>query len=211
MFAPLHQVCVYCGSSPGTDPAYAAAAVALGEELAARDIGLVYGGGAVGLMGVVADTVMAMGGRVLGIIPEFLDRREIRNQAITDLRVVATMHERKAMMAAEADAFVALPGGIGTFEELFEALTWTQLGIHAKPVALFEVNGFWDPLVALLERAVADEFLKPDAAAALLRGSTPAEVLDAFAGWQPPDRNKWFGVEADEEGPLGGPTHTDLL
>jgi len=195
MTIELRQVCVYCGSSPGADPAYAEMAVALGHELVARGIRLVYGGGTVGLMGILADTVMGGGGEVIGIIPEFLHKREIQHQGLTDLRVVSTMHERKALMAEEADAFIALPGGIGTFEELFEVLTWTQLGVHDKPVGLLDVSGFWAPLLALIDRAVADEFLKPDAAAALSSARTPAGVLDGFAAFVPPDRNKWFELE----------------
>jgi len=195
MTIELRQVCVYCGSSPGADPAFAALTVALGQELVARGIRLVYGGGAVGLMGLLADTVLAAGGEVTGIIPEFLHTREIQHNGLTELRVVSTMHERKAMMAEEADAFVALPGGIGTFEEVFEVLTWTQLGVHDKPVGLLDVAGFWEPVMTLIERAVAEQFLKPDAAAALTHGTTPAEVLDAFAAFVPPDRDKWFALD----------------
>lgn len=191
----LRQVCVYCGSNPGADPAYREMTVALATELVRRDIRLVYGGGAVGLMGILADAVLDAGGEVIGIIPEFLHSREIHHDRVTDLRIVSTMHERKAMMAAESDAFVALPGGVGTFEELFEVLTWTQLGVHDKPVGLLDVNGFWAGLVALIERAVTDQFLKPDAAAALMHGTSPSEVLDSFAHFTPPSRNKWLDLE----------------
>ena len=161
----LKRVCVYCGSSRGTDPAYAEAAEALAAELVRRGIGLVYGGGSVGLMGVIADAVLARGGDVIGVIPRFLHRREIMHEGVTDLRVVESMHERKALMADLSDGFVALPGGIGTLEETFEAMTWTQLGIHAKPVGLLDVGGFWAPMQELLARAVADGFLRPDVAA----------------------------------------------
>ena len=137
----LQRVCVYCGSSRGADPAYADAADALGSELVRRGIGLVYGGGSVGLMGVIADAVLAGGGDVIGVIPRFLHRREIMHAGVTDLRVVESMHERKALMAELSDGFVVLPGGIGTFEEMFEAMTWTQLGIHTKPVGLLDVDG----------------------------------------------------------------------
>jgi len=191
----LRSVCVYCGSSPGTNPAYAEMATALGHELVRRGLRLVYGGGSVGLMGILADAVLGAGGEVTGIIPKFLNDREIQHTAVTDLRVVATMHERKALMAEETDAFIAMPGGIGTFEELFEVLTWTQLGVHDKPVGLLDVADFWAPLRALLQRTVDDEFLKPDAAAALKYGTTPAAVLDAFADFTPPDRNKWFRLD----------------
>ena len=191
----VRQVCVYCGSSSGTDPAYAEMAVALGQELVSRGIGLVYGGGAVGLMGILADSVLAAGGHVTGIIPEFLHSREIHHEGVSDLRIVSTMHERKALMADASDAFIAMPGGIGTFEELFEALTWTQLGVHDKPIGLLDVAEFWAPLLALMDRAVKDKFLKPDAAAALMYATTPAGVLDAFADFVPPDRNKWFDLD----------------
>lgn len=201
----LRAICVYCGSSPGVDPAFAEAAVEMGRELAARGIRLVYGGGAVGLMGIVADAVLDAGGSVTGVIPHFLHEREIQHRGVPDLRVVGSMHERKAIMAEEANAFVALPGGIGTFEELFEVLTWTQLGLHDKPVALLEVAGFWDPLLALLDRAVAEHFLKPDAAAALQRGATPSEVIDGFAAFRPPSLDKW-----SELGHTGD-TRTDLV
>lgn len=195
MTIELRRVCVYCGSSLGTNPAYATAAVALGEELVSRGLGLVYGGGSVGLMGILADSVLAAGGDVIGIIPGFLHDREIQHNHLTDLRVVATMHERKAMMASEADAFIALPGGIGTFEELFEAWTWTQLGVHDKPVALLDVAGFWSPLLGLLDRTVTEAFLRPEARAALLYGTSAPEVLDAFADWAPPPRS--IGRDAD--------------
>lgn len=191
----LRHVCVYCGSSPGADPAYAEMAVALGRELVRRDIGLVYGGGAVGLMGILADSVLAAGGHVIGIIPEFLHSREIHHEGVSDLRIVSSMHERKSLMADSADAFVALPGGIGTFEELFEALTWTQLGVHDKPIGLLDVADFWTPLIALVDRAVKDKFLKPDAAAALMYATSPAGILDGFADFVPPDRNKWFDLD----------------
>ena len=141
------RLCVFCGSSHGANPAYAEAAKNVGSELARRGIGLVYGGGNVGLMGVVADAVLAGGGEVVGVIPEALMAKELGHRSIQDLRVVKTMHERKAMMAELADGFIALPGGIGTFEEFFEIVTWAQLGFHSKPCALLNVNGFYDPLL----------------------------------------------------------------
>lgn len=184
-------MCVFCGSNPGTDPTYAAEAEATGRALAERGIGLVYGGGSVGLMGGVATAVMAAGGDVTGVIPEFLDAAEVANRDITRLEVTASMHERKARMAELSDAFVALPGGIGTFEEAFEMMTWTQLGVHDKPIGLVDVNGFWAPASALLDRAVTDGFLAQDVRSSIVVAPTADEVLDAFATWQRPALGKW--------------------
>jgi uncharacterized protein (TIGR00730 family) len=195
----LQRVCVYCGSSRGTDPAYADAAAALGAELVRRGIGLVYGGGSVGLMGIVADTVLAGGGEVIGVIPTFLHRREIMHAGVTDLRVVESMHERKALMAELSDGFAVLPGGIGTFEEMFEAMTWTQLGIHTKPVGLLDVEGFWGPVLELLDRSVADGFLRADVATVPLE-TDPGALLDALAAWSPPQLGKWIDLEVVEPG-----------
>ena len=164
-----------------------------------RGIGLVYGGGSVGLMGVIADTVLARGGEVIGVIPRFLHRREIMHEGVTDLRVVESMHERKALMADLSDGFVALPGGIGTLEETFEAMTWTQLGIHAKPVGLLDVGGFWGPMQELLARAVADGFLRPDVAA-VPHQTEPGPLLDALAAWEVPQLGKWIDLEPVEPG-----------
>lgn len=187
----LRRVCVFCGSNPGTDPAYVAAAEATGRVLAERGLGVVYGGGSVGLMGRMAQAAMAAGGEVVGVIPDFLDRVEVAKRDITRLEVAGSMHERKARMAELSDAFLALPGGIGTFEEVFETMTWTQLGVHDKPVGLVDVAGFWAPAAALLDRAVADGFLAPDVRAAVVVAPTAAEVLDAFAGWTRPALGKW--------------------
>lgn len=184
-------MCVFCGSNPGTDPAYAEAAVATGRLFAERGIGLVYGGGSVGLMGRVASAAMEAGGEVVGVIPEFLNRVEVAKPDITRLEVTSSMHERKARMAELSDAFLALPGGIGTFEEVFEAMTWTQLGLHDKPVGLVDVGGFWAPAAALLDRAVADGFLSAGARASVVRAPTAAGVLDRFAGWDRPPLGKW--------------------
>lgn len=207
MPTPLQRVCVFCGSSTGSDPAYAAAAVSLGEELARRRLTLVYGGGAVGLMGVVADAVLGAGGQVIGVIPGFLQRREIVHARVTDLRVVESMHERKALMADLADAFIALPGGIGTLEETFEAMTWTQLGLQDKPIALLDVAGFWEPALELLDRAVHDQFLKDDVRRSILHGTSAVDVLDDFAGWQRPPLGKWIDLEQ----PRGSETKTEVL
>jgi len=190
-------VCVFCGSSRGTDPAYADAAEAMAAELVRRGIGVVYGGGSVGLMGVVADTALAAGGEVIGVIPRFLHRREIMHEGVTDLRVVETMHDRKALMAELADGFVVLPGGIGTLEEAFEALTWTQLGIQDKPVGLLDVGDFWDPMRDLLERAVEAGFLRPDVARVPWE-TDPARLLDVLAAWERPPLGKWIDLDPVE-------------
>lgn len=182
----LRRVCVYAGSAPGGDPAYVAAAARLGTLLAERGIGVVYGGGHVGLMGAVADAAMAAGGEVIGVIPRALDEREIGHTGITELRVVATMHERKAAMAELADAFVALPGGLGTLEELVEAATWTQLGIHSKPVGLLDVARYWKELEALLDHAVRERFLRAENRALVVRGADPVLLLDQLASWRRP-------------------------
>lgn len=186
----LDRVCVYCGSRPGLRPSYARAARRLGERLAAEGLGLVTGGGAVGLMGVVADAVLSAGGAATGVIPGALAEREVGHAALTELRVVDTMHERKAAMAGLADAFVALPGGIGTLEEIAEVLTWTGLGFHAKPCALLNVDGYYGPLVAWLDHATAEGFLRPAQRAALWVEATPDALVDRLLAWadaSPPD------------------------
>ncbi|WP_454056011.1 LOG family protein [Cupriavidus sp. Marseille-Q8015] len=157
----MKSVCVYCGSSPGNRPEYAEAAALLGRTLAARGLALVYGGGKVGLMGIVADSVLAHGGTVVGVIPDALMQKEVGHRGLTELHVVRNMHERKQMMADRADAFIALPGGVGTFEELFETFTWLQLGYHDKPVGLLNVAGFYDGMLGFLSHAVHEGFLKP--------------------------------------------------
>jgi len=156
----MKTICVYCGSSPGRQQVYAEAARALGRALLARGLGLVYGGASIGLMGVLADTVLAGGGRVVGVIPQALARREVAHAGLTELIVTASMHERKTRMAELSDGFIALPGGIGTFEELFEIWTWAQLGIHHKPVGLLNVAGYFDALLSFLDHATQEQFLK---------------------------------------------------
>jgi len=183
----VKRICVFCGSSEGARPAYAAAARRLGGELVARKLGLVYGGCAVGLMGVVADAVLEAGGEAIGVIPEPLVARELAHTRLTELRIVGSMHERKATMASLVDGFIALPGGLGTLEETFEILTWAQLGIHAKPVGVLDVEGYWDGLRRLLAHAVAERFVRPEYAALLLFGDEPAALLDRFADWPAPD------------------------
>jgi uncharacterized protein (TIGR00730 family) len=187
------RVCVFCGSSPGRSPEYAAAARRLGSLLARRGVGLVYGGGNVGLMGIVADAVLAEGGEVVGVIPRALVDRELAHARLTELVVVATMHERKQRMHDLSDGFIALPGGFGTLDELFEALTWAQLGMHRKPCGLYDVADFWAPLRALVERQVAEEFVRPHHAMMLLHNHDPEALLDAFAAYRAPDVTKWIG------------------
>lgn len=178
----MRRLAVYCGSSPGTDPAFAAAALALGEEMARRGIGLVYGGGRLGLMGVVADAVLENGGEVYGVIPQALIDLEVAHTGCTKLYTVTSMHERKARMTELTDAFVALPGGIGTFDELFEAWTWNALGYHAKPFALLNVAGFWDGLIAFLDTATMSGFMSPARRAQLLVSTGIGDVIDQLDG-----------------------------
>jgi uncharacterized protein (TIGR00730 family) len=188
----MRRVCVFCGSNIGTQPAYRESAEALGAVLAKRGIGLVYGGGNVGLMGVIADTVMARGGHVIGVIPQSLADREVAHTGITDLRVVDSMHTRKAMMAELADAFIAMPGGVGTFEEFFEVVTWAQLGLHRKPCGLLNVSGFYAPLAAFIDQAVTEGFINPVHRAAIVVDSDPVKLLDTLATIKLPDVPKWI-------------------
>ena len=187
----MRRVCVYAGSNPGSHPAYAEAARAMATTLAERGIGLVYGGGRVGLMGVLADTILEAGGEAIGVMPQALIDREIGHRGLTELRVVDSMHERKAQMARLSDAFVAVPGGIGTLEELIEVYTWSQLGIHHKPCGVLNVRGYYDHLAAFLDHAVGDGFLRPQHRAVLSVASDPAELLDRMAGYEPPTVGKW--------------------
>ena len=178
---PLKRVCVFCGSSPGTRAAHRDAAQRLGHEIASRGLGLVYGGGRTGLMGIVADAVLAAGGHVVGVIPHAMMARELAHERLQDLRVVASMHDRKAMMAELSDAFIAAPGGFGTFEELCEAITWTQLGLHRKRCGLLNVDGFYDPFLQLMGRAVEDGFIAPTGAGIVVSHSDPAALLSLLA------------------------------
>ncbi|MCU1453014.1 MAG: hypothetical protein JWN46_1160 [Acidimicrobiales bacterium] len=187
----LTRLCVFCGSNRGRNPAYADAARELGKELVGRGIGLVYGGGRVGLMGQLADAVLAAGGEVFGVIPQHLQDLEVGHTGLTELHVVASMHERKGLMADLSDGFVALPGGVGTFEELFEVLTWTQLAIHDKPVGLLDALGYYDPLLAFLDHAVTQGFLRPEHRAMLHHATEPAALLDVLAAWRPQRLEKW--------------------
>ena len=189
----LRRVCVFCASSPGVDPAITDATVELGRLLAERDLELVYGGGAVGLMGLIADTVLDAGGRVTGVIPKNLFTREVGHRSLTVLEEVDTMHVRKARMYDLADAFIALPGGFGTLEELAETLTWNQIGILKKPVGVLDVGGFWQPLLELFDSMVAKEILKPANRAVLLAEPSPADLLDALAAQDLTYVPKWIG------------------
>jgi hypothetical protein len=183
----VKRLCVFCGSSGGRAPVYAEAARALGQELVRRGLGLVYGGGSLGLMGAIADATLAAGGEVTGVIPRGLRRKEQAHAGVTALHVVGSMHERKALMARLADGFVALPGGLGTLEEILEILTWAQLGIHRKPVGLVNVAGYWDGLLTLVRHAVREGFVRPVFAALLLVETDPGALLDRMAVWRPPD------------------------
>lgn len=190
------RICVYAGSNPGEQPVHREAARTLGETLAARGIGLVYGGGRTGLMGAVSEGCMAAGGHVTGVIPGFLRDKEVANVGVSDLRVVGTMHERKTLMAELSDGFITLPGGIGTLEEIFEMWTWSQLGQHRKPCGLLNVAGFYDRLIAFLDDdVVAQGFLSADHRGTLLVEDDADALLDAFAAYEPPTGGKWLELE----------------
>ena len=186
------RIAGFCGSATGRDPRHVATAQELGRALVARNVGLVYGGGSIGLMGALADAVLGAGGEVIGVIPRTLWEREVGHRGLTDLRIVATMHERKAMMAELADAFVAMPGGVGTFEEFFEAVTWTQLGLHRKPCGLLNVAGFYAPLAAFIDQAVSEGFIKPIHRAAIVVDDDPERLLDTLSTIEVPDVPKWI-------------------
>lgn len=189
----LRRVCVFCGSNVGTRRAYREAARDLGQELVRRGLGLVYGGGGVGLMGTISDAALAAGGEVIGVIPRALMEREgVVSNGVSDLRVVASMHERKGLMAELSDAFIALPGGLGTLEELFEVITWAQLGIHQKPVGLLDADGYWQRLTAAIDHAVAEGFVRREHRDLLLVESDPDRLLDRFAAYRPPTVEKWI-------------------
>jgi hypothetical protein len=188
----MKRICVFCGSSAGTRPQYRTCAEALGAELARRNIGLVYGGGNVGLMGAIADSVLKAGGEAIGVIPEHLMTREIGHKQLTKLHIVRSMHERKALMADLCDAFIALPGGFGTFEEFFEVVTWSQLGLHLKPCGILNVLNYYTELLNMLDHAVAERFLKPENRALVLSRDTAKELLRALEEWRPVHVEKWL-------------------
>lgn len=190
------RVCVYAGSAPGADPAYAEVSHAAIAELVGRGADVVYGGGSRGLMGVLADAALEAGGQVTGVIPRFLEDREVGHHGVTDLRVVDNMHERKMLMADLADAFLVLPGGIGTLEELAEMLSWSQLGLHRKPIGLLDVHGFWAPLVALLDHMTEQRFVGVDHRRLVLHDPDPIALLDAMEAWEAPEvARRWLTEE----------------
>ncbi len=182
----MRRLCVFCGSRNGADPAFADAARRLGTAMARKGVGLVYGGGGIGLMGVVADAVLEAGGEAIGVIPHALEEKELGHARLTEKKVVGSMHERKALMASLADAFVALPGGMGTLDELCEIVTWAQLGIHQKPCALLDVGGYWDSFLAHLDRAVAAKFLEKAHRDMILVESEPERLLERLIAGPPP-------------------------
>jgi uncharacterized protein (TIGR00730 family) len=188
----VERLCVFSGSSPGAHPDYAQAARELGRALAGQDVGLVYGGASVGLMGILADAVLDAGGQAIGVIPQALVDREIAHPGLADLRVVGSMHERKALMADLANGFVALPGGMGTLEELFEVYTWTQLGLHSKPLGLLDVRSYYAKLVAFLDHAVEERFMTVEHREMLVVEQRAAALLEAFRRWRAPLRSKWI-------------------
>ena len=188
----MSRICVFCGSNFGARPEYRLSAEQMGLELAARRLGLVYGGGNVGLMGVLADAVLAAGGEVIGVIPKRLVEREVAHCGLSDLRVVESMHQRKALMADLSDGFIALPGGLGTLEEFSEAITWVQLGIHSKPCGLLNVCGYYDSLLSMLDHAVDQEFVHALHRETVLSDSRPDVLLDKMTLWRTPDLPKWL-------------------
>lgn len=188
----MHRICVYLGSSPGARPAYTAAAEHLAQRLAARGLGLVYGGAQVGTMGVIANAAIAAGGEVIGVLPESMQTKEIAHTEITELHVVGSMHDRKIMMMDLADGFIVLPGGSGTLEELFETYTWLQLGLHRKPIGLLDVDGYWSKLIMFLDHAVEEQFIRRDQADLLMVDDDADRLLDRFEAWRPPSLPTWI-------------------
>jgi len=192
----MQRLCVFCGSKVGVDDGYRRAAAELGRQLAEQDIGLVFGGGSVGLMGVIADAVIQAGGEVIGVLPEMLATKELRHPGVADMRLVPDMHRRKALMAELADAFVALPGGYGTFEELFEIITWAQLGIHRKNIGLLNAAGFFDPLVRMIDHAIQEGFVKEKYRDLILVEERPEALIARLKDYQLPTVKRWMGPEA---------------
>jgi hypothetical protein len=192
----MKTICVYCGSSDGKDPAFKQSARDLGEEMVKRNIGLVYGGASIGVMGEIANTVMAGGGSVIGIIPKGIADKEVAHSGLTELIIVKSMHERKAKMAELSDGFISLPGGLGTLEELFEVLTWAQLGFHHKPSGLLNIKGYYDHLIKFLENAVEQDFVKQIHTDMLLKETDPAKLIEEMLAYTPLITNKW--IDKDE-------------
>ena len=189
----IKSICMYCGSSPGRLDAYAAAAIAVAEALVSRNIRLVYGGASIGIMGLVADQVLKLGGQVVGVIPKGLAHKEVAHQQLTELHITQSMHERKMRMAELADGFIALPGGIGTLEEFFEIWTWAQLGIHNKPCGLLNVEGYYDSLIGFLDHVLAEQFVKKHHHELLMVDSNPDRLLERYLNFQPPVVKHWVG------------------
>ena len=191
----MSRICVYCGSSPGRLPDYRDAARVLGHELAARDLGLVYGGAGIGVMGAVADAILEKGGQAIGVIPYALATREVAHSGLDELFVVDSMHERKAKMAELSDGFIALPGGWGTIEEIFEMLTWAQLGFHKKPCGLLNISGYYDHLFTFLEHAIDQRFVREEYRPMIMMEQTAGDLLDRYQQYQAPSVKKWIGPE----------------
>lgn len=191
----MKRVCVFCGSSTGLNLVHQHAATRMGAEIARRGLGLVYGGGGIGLMKVLADAVLDQGGEVIGVIPKSLTIKEVAHDRVTDLRIVTSMHERKALMADLSDAFIALPGAYGTLDEFCEVLTWAQLGLHHKPCGLLNVDGFYDQLIAHFDRLVAEEFLSPTNRALVIEARDPESLLDALSQYRSPVAEQWIDRE----------------
>ena len=193
----MKRLCIYCGSQTGEHPSYREAAEKLGRLLVERDLELVFGAGSIGLMGVVADAVLAAGGKVIGVIPKFLSAREILHQTMTETHVVETMHERKALMEELSDAFIAMPGGLGTFEELFEILTWSQLGLHRKNIGLLNVRNYFDPLLQQIDHAIAEGFVKEKNRDLFVVSDNPADLLDQLERHELPEVKRWMTDEGE--------------
>lgn len=188
----MRRICVFCGSSPGQQPTYREAARRMGQTLARSGLGLVYGGSKVGLMGALADAALEHGAEVIGVIPQALFEKEVAHTGLSELKVVASMHERKALMASLADGFVALPGGFGTLEEFCEVLTWSQLGLHRKPLGLLNVAGYYTPLLGMFDHAVREGFVRPEHRQMILVDENPAGLLEQLRSYVPMARSKWI-------------------
>ncbi|HUR44703.1 MAG TPA: TIGR00730 family Rossman fold protein [Candidatus Saccharimonadales bacterium] len=189
------RICVFCGANPGAHPVFAETAAQVGATLARQSVALVYGGGRTGLMGAVADAALREGGEVIGVIPQALEKKELAHLGLTRLHVVSSMHERKSLMAELSDGFIAMPGGIGTMEELFEIWTWGQLGLHTKPCGLLNVNGYFQALLSYLDEMVAQRFLRPEHREMLMAGDNVDDLLELFRGYHPPQTSKWIDRE----------------
>ena len=191
----INRICVYCGSSPGKNPAFSLAASYLAKTMCEREIGLVYGGAAVGVMGALANAVLGAGGEAIGVIPKSLAIKEVAHDKLTELHVVSSMHERKAMMAELAEGFIALPGGWGTLEEIFEILTWAQLGFHEKPCGLLNIEGYYDGLISFLDNAIEQQFVREVYRTMLMTSHDPVDLLNQFASYRAPKVRKWMGED----------------